>query len=104
MIEIDIEKICISICNMAKHYNGCRYIENRIASENKLLGFLEGLEVAGIICDSFISKNQYKTISEVRLTLLDDSQVVNIFIDVQNRTADIVKKTGETTIIKKVKI
>lgn len=104
MIEIDIEKICSSICIKAKHYNGCRYIENKVAAEDKLIGFLEGLEVAEIICDSFISKNHYKTISEVRLTLLDDSQVANVFIDVENRTADIVKKTGETTIIKKIKV
>lgn len=101
---IDIEKICSSVCNRAKHYNGCRYIENKVVSEDKLIGFLEGLEVAGAICDSVISKNHYKTISEVRLTLLDDSQVVNIFIDVENRTADIVKKTSESTVIKKVKI
>ena len=101
---IDIKKICSSICNKAKHYNGCRYIENKTASEYKLIGFLEGLEVAEIICDSFISKNHYKKILEVRLTLLDDSQVVNIFIDVENRTADIVKKTSEPTVIKKVKV
>ena len=101
---IDIEKICNSICNKARHYNGCRYIENKVSSEYKLIGFLEGLEVAEIICDSVISKNHYKTISEVRLTLLDNSQVVNIFIDVENRTADIVKKTDESTVIKKVKI
>ena len=101
---IDIEKICSSICNRAKHYNGCRYIENKVASEDKLIGFLEGLEVSEIICDSVISKNHYKTISEVRLTLLNDSQVVNVFIDVENRTADIVKKTDNSTVIKKVKI
>lgn len=101
---IDIKKICSSICNKAKHYNGCRYIENKVASEDKLIGFLEGLEVAEIICDSVISKNHYKTISEVRLTLLDDNQVVNVFIDVVNRTADIVKKTNESTVIKKVNV
>lgn len=101
---IKIEKICSSICNMTRHYNGCRYIENKIASENKLIGFLEGLEETAIILDSVISKNYYKKISEVRLTLLNDNQVVNIFIDVENRTADIVKKTDETTIIKKVKV
>ena len=99
----DIGKICSSICNMAKHYNGCRYIENKVASYDKLIGFLEGLEVADIICDSVISKDHYKNISEVRLTLLDDSQVINIFIDVENRTADIVKKTDESS-IKKVKV
>ena len=101
---IDIKKICSSICNKAKHYNGCRYIENKVASEDKLIGFLEGLEVAEIICDSVISKNHYKTISEVRLTLLDDNQVVNVFIDVVNRTADIVKKTNESKVIKKVNV
>ena len=100
----DLGKICSSICNMAKHYNECRYIENKVASEDRFIGFLEGLEVAEIICDSVISKNHYKTISEVRLTLLDDSQVVNVFIDVENRTADIVKKTDESTVIKKVKV
>ena len=98
------EKICTSVCNRAKHYNGCRYIENKVASEDKLIGFLEGLEVADIICDSVISKNYYKKIKEVRLTLLDDGKVANIFIDVENRAADIVKITGESTIIKKVKI
>ena len=100
---IDIGKICSSICNKARGYNRCRYIENKIAQENKLLGFLEGLEETEIIVDSIISKNYYKKISEVRLTLLDDSQVVNIFIDVENRTADIVKNTDEST-IKKVKV
>lgn len=101
---IDIKKICSSICNKAKSYNGCRYIENRIASENKLVGFLEGLEETNIICDSVINKNYYKKISEVDLAMLDKGQIVNIFIDIENRSADIIRKTDETTIIKKVKI
>ena len=101
---IDIKKICSSICNKAKAYNGCRYIENKIASENKLVGFLEGLEVAEIICDSVINKNYYKKISEIDLTMTDNDQIVNIFISVENRTADIIRKTSETTIIKKVKV
>ena len=100
----DIKKICSSICNKAKYYNGCRYIENRIASENKLVGFLEGLEEAGIICDSVINKNYYKKISKINLTMTDNDQIVNIFIDVENQTFDIVKKTDESTVIKKVKI
>lgn len=100
----DIKKICSSICNKAKHYNGCRYIENRIASENKLVGFLEGLEETEIICDSVINKNHYKKISEIDLTMTDNDQIVNIFIDVESRTFDIVKKTDESTVIKKVKI
>ena len=101
---VDIKKMCSSICNRAKHYNGCRYIENKIASENKLVGFLEGLEETEIICDSVINKNYYKKISEIDLAMTGNDQIVNIFISVENRTADIVKKTGETTIIKKVKI
>lgn len=101
---IDIKKICSSICNKSRAYNGCRYIENRIASENKLVGFLEGLEEAEIICDSVINKNYYKKISEIDLTMTDNDQIVNIFIDVENRTFDIVKKTDESTVIKKVKI
>lgn len=101
---VDIKKICSSICNKARAYNGCRYIENRIASENKLVGFLEGLEETEIIWDSVINKNYYKKISEIDLAMTDNDQIVNIFIDVENRTFDIVKKTDESTVIKKVKI
>lgn len=101
---IDIKKICSFVVAKAKHYNGCRYIENRIASENKLVGFLEGLEETEIICDSVINKNNYKKISEIDLTMTDNDQIVNIFIDVENRTFDIVKKNDKSTVIKKVKI
>ena len=87
---------------MAKQYNGCRYIENKIASENKLFGFLEGLEETEIIFDSVINKNYYKKISEIDLAMTDNDQVANIYINVENRTADIVKKTCESTVIKKV--
>ena len=100
----DIKKICSSICNKARAYNGCRYIENKIASENKLVGFLECLEVTEIVCDSVINKNCNKKISEIDLTMTDNDQIVNIFIDVENRTFDTVKKTDESTVIKKVKI
>ena len=36
--------------------------------------------------------------------MTDNDQIVNIFIDVENRTFDIIKKTDESTVIKKVKI
>lgn len=100
----DIKKICSSICNKARAYNGCRYIENKIASENKLVGFLECLEETEIVFDSVINKNCNKKISEIDLAMTVNDQIVNIVIDVENRTFDIVKKTDESTVIKKVKI
>ena len=101
---LGIKKICSCICNKARAYNECRYIENKIASENKLVGFLECLEETEIISDSVINKNHYKKISEIDLAMTDNDQIVNILISIENRTADIIRKTSETTIIKKVKV